>query len=272
MHKDETLAEEFARLTNEYHTGDDHTKPEAWNLLADFAVDNAAAITAALSVEQMQPGVGVKKLEFNDDPCPAAVCAFGHYVINPIYSHVELLIGYGRMSMTSLGRVQLNHGATIDDLINAAQADYEQRIRSALVDVPAVEQEPVGEAGAMPGSNGGFTMAALKAVDVPIGTKLYAHPPRSTLVPASVEGEWMPIETAPKDGDWFLACQDGEVYPCQWHEEQPDEGPGYIGWYDLFNRSFEEPTEWHPLPALSRKPSDSQTVGDGSTLSASGGE
>ena len=97
-----------------------------------------SAISAALSDKQAGE-VKIKPLEFNDDPCPAAVCVFGHYVINPIYSHVELLIGYGRMSMTSLGRVQLNPGASIDDLQTAAQADYDHRIRSALVDVPAVE-------------------------------------------------------------------------------------------------------------------------------------
>ncbi len=50
-------------------------------------------------------------------------------------------------------------------------------VRSALVDVPAVE--PVGETGEMPGSNGGFTMAVFKASDVPVGTQLYASPPLS---------------------------------------------------------------------------------------------
>lgn len=41
---------------------------------------------------------------------------------------------------------------------------------------PSGEVEPVGEAVPMPGSNGGFTMAAFKASDVPPGTKLYAAP------------------------------------------------------------------------------------------------
>ncbi|WP_457659545.1 hypothetical protein [Sinorhizobium medicae] len=36
--------------------------------------------------------------------------------------------------------------------------------------------ETVGEAGEMPGSNGGFTMAVFKASDVPLGTKLYTRP------------------------------------------------------------------------------------------------
>lgn len=42
---------------------------------------------------------------------------------------------------------------------------------------PAGRAEAVGEAGEMPGSNGGFTMAVFKASDVPLGTKLYAAPP-----------------------------------------------------------------------------------------------
>lgn len=61
---------------------------------------------------------------------------------------------------------------------------------------------------------------------------------------------WQPIETAPKDGTWFAACQDGETYPCEWREEQSDEGRSYSGWFDLFNLSFEEPTLWHPIAAL----------------------
>jgi len=57
----ETLAQEFSRLVKEYHEGDDHTKPEAWNLLADYAVDNASAIAAALSDQER--AVEVKGLE-----------------------------------------------------------------------------------------------------------------------------------------------------------------------------------------------------------------
>lgn len=38
----------------------------------------------------------------------------------------------------------------------------------------AEEQEPVGVAGNMPGTEG-FTMAAFKAADVPVGTNLYTH-------------------------------------------------------------------------------------------------
>lgn len=59
---------------------------------------------------------------------------------------------------------------------------------------------------------------------------------------------WRDISRAPKDGTWFIARQNGETYPCQWHTDEPDEGAAREGWYDLFNRSFEEPTEWCPAP------------------------
>ena len=44
-----------------------------------------------------------------------------------------------------------------------------------VVEQPKGEQEPVGEAGSMPGTDG-FTMACFRASDVPVGTKLYTHP------------------------------------------------------------------------------------------------
>lgn len=76
--------------------------------------------------------VSIKPLEWNDDPCPAAKCVFGHYVVNKNYADVELLVGYGRASATGIGRINLEVGATEADLKAAAQADYEARIRSAL--------------------------------------------------------------------------------------------------------------------------------------------
>lgn len=55
------------------------------------------------------------------------------------------------------------------------------------------------------------------------------------------------IETAPKDGTWFIAYQDGEPFPCDWRSEEQDDGPPREGWFDFFNRSFEEPTHWTPV-------------------------
>lgn len=48
----ETLVEEFSRLVREYNQDDGPGGIEAWNLIADFAVDNAEAIEAALSAAE----------------------------------------------------------------------------------------------------------------------------------------------------------------------------------------------------------------------------
>lgn len=48
----ETLVEEFSRLVREYKQDDGPGGIEAWNLIADFAVDNAEAIEAALSTAE----------------------------------------------------------------------------------------------------------------------------------------------------------------------------------------------------------------------------
>lgn len=55
------------------------------------------------------------------------------------------------------------------------------------------------------------------------------------------------IETAPKDGTWFIAYQNDEPFPCDWRTEEQDEGPPREGWFDFFNRSFEDPTHWLPV-------------------------
>jgi len=62
---------------------------------------------------------------------------------------------------------KLHKGAAI------TEAEMGNALTAALAMLPS---EPIGEAGPMPGSNGGFTMAAFKATDVPVGTKLYTSP------------------------------------------------------------------------------------------------
>lgn len=73
-----------------------------------------------------------KPLVWDDNPCPAAKCLFGHYVVNPRYFHVELIIGYGNSVVTSLGRIELPRGASIEDLKDAAQNDLEHRVSAAF--------------------------------------------------------------------------------------------------------------------------------------------
>ena len=58
-----------------------------------------------------------------------------------------------------------------------SEVDPDGNVASALraaLDQPQVEQEPIGEVGAMPGTTG-FTMACFLAADAPVGTKLYAN-------------------------------------------------------------------------------------------------
>lgn len=61
-----------------------------------------------------------------------------------------------------------------------------------VVEQPQGEQEMVGEAGSMPGTDG-FTMACFRASDVPAGTKLYTHPqpPRQPLT----DEQWLKLWT-----------------------------------------------------------------------------
>ena len=44
----ERLVEEFARLVKEYGSAEGSEKAEAWNLIADFAVENSLKICLAL--------------------------------------------------------------------------------------------------------------------------------------------------------------------------------------------------------------------------------
>ncbi len=62
-------------------------------------------------------------------------------------------------------------------------------------------------------------------------------------------GEWQDIASAPRDGTTFIAFQGEDIYRCAWMIEEPDEGPGQEGWFDIVNMSFEGPTHWMPLPA-----------------------
>lgn len=69
----------------------------------------------------------------DDDPCPTSYCPLGAYVVNPLYCHAELLIGYGKTSsMISLGRIQLPIGSSVDDVKAACQKDFNERVLALL--------------------------------------------------------------------------------------------------------------------------------------------
>jgi len=57
-------------------------------------------------------------------------------------------------------------------------------------------------------------------------------------------GQWMPIESAPKDGYHFWAYQHGSYYECWWYDDWP-QSEGY--WMDFVD-SNPEPTHWMTLP------------------------
>ncbi len=166
----ETLAQEFARLVKEYHEGDDRTKPEAWNLLADYAVDNADAISAALSDKQAGE-VKIKPLEWNRDDDTASVDIGATYCL-------EKRAGYCALVTMAAKVLQRDVFPTLASAKAAAQADYEQRIRSALVDVPAIEPVAIYHGNGLIdcGDAGHHNIELVKLI--PAGTKLYASPLR----------------------------------------------------------------------------------------------
>lgn len=69
--------------------------------------------------------------------------------------------------------------------------DAHRRMADALDAHIAAMGEPVGEASAMPGTNGGFTIATFRAAYVPVGTKLYLAPPAP--IDAHLEGMGEPV-------------------------------------------------------------------------------
>ncbi len=63
---------------------------------------------------------------------------------------------------------------------------------------------------------------------------------------------WQPIETALKDGGWFLAYGDGEgIEKCQFIAEHVTDWleVGDSAWIEVYSDVVVNPTHWMPLPA-----------------------
>ena len=66
--------------------------------------------------------------------------------------------------------------------------------------------------------------------------------------------DWQPIETAPKDGTWFLGWRNGyyeqdRVQVFRWHEATLPQDSGWMNAPDNHEHGFDyEPTHWMPLP------------------------
>lgn len=111
----ETLAEEFDRLLREYREPDtDGTQAEAWNLIADFAVENATTILSALSEPGQQEAVARVIAEGGEDgaACGWSSCtgchetnegySVGCYPVSPIF---ECEVGSGCSECGGIGVV-----------------------------------------------------------------------------------------------------------------------------------------------------------------------
>jgi hypothetical protein len=72
-------------------------------------------------------------------------------------------------SLRLVGLTEVDEAADLIEQQAARIAELEAQIAPVA---PAVDAQPVGVAGAMPGTDG-FTMAVFKADDIPIGTALY---------------------------------------------------------------------------------------------------
>jgi hypothetical protein len=57
------------------------------------------------------------------------------------------------------------------------------------------------------------------------------------------QGQWQPIETAPKDGTWILATSGGVAYVVSWFYTGPQHG-----WWATADEADRAPTHWMPLP------------------------
>lgn len=57
--REETPAEEFSRLVIEYNEGERQNRAEAWNLIADFALEHCDTILRALRAPSPSPAPGV---------------------------------------------------------------------------------------------------------------------------------------------------------------------------------------------------------------------
>jgi hypothetical protein len=98
-----------------------------------------AILEAAALAVQTQQGVEVKKLEWREEPVPPA----GESLASTGVGLYCIPHGGGRFYLRFRDTHVLGDFSTLAKAKAAAQSDYETRIRSALVDVPAVESEPV---------------------------------------------------------------------------------------------------------------------------------
>lgn len=170
-----------------------------------------------------------------------------------------------------------HQGTVFEDGLDEAKAHmeraYQRRMAPAIVDVPAVEPEPVAWLKLVKMTPiAGDEYQALWLTDEADAKAfpVFAHPPRSALVNAQADADvverWQPIETAPRDGTEILLYREDcgvmlgrWIAPCEFLNdaeytvmdeeswEDPDWfGADFVAGHRITNDG--EPTEWQPLP------------------------
>lgn len=130
FHDDENSFELLLAYADGREVGHLVSRPNAQRIAQEFANEFPAVLA-----EQTQQGVEVKKLEWEErgDSSHCAPSHIGHYHIFPGTGFSYDLCGPVGGRLATFKRLEAAKAA--------AQSDYETRIRSALVDVPAVESE-----------------------------------------------------------------------------------------------------------------------------------
>ena len=68
---------------------------------------------------------------------------------------------------------------------------------------------------------------------------------------AAREQQWLPIESAPKDGTEILLYSLGDVGVCYWRDDEV-----MTGWTWGLGKAFGLPTHWQPLPPPPASPQE----------------
>lgn len=209
----ETLAEEFARLVREYRQDDGPGGIEAWNLIADFAVDNADTIEAALSTDA-EPTIYVSRKSLEE-------------LLEAKGSHVALQTLIHRKPLKSGNGVPL-YAEPVKTAPAVAVSREEMAERLFGTDWPNDKWDRF--------KDGDHAKERyLRMADTALSAQVQ-----------DVAG-WQPIETAPKDGSKFIAWHPhGYVDFFHWQKHEN------TGWRDSFIQVYREgsgPAHWMPLPA-----------------------
>lgn len=224
-----------------------------------------AALTAALSEQTLPVRVKAltwKKLAAQDRNAEVADSVLGRWEV----WHFPA----GKTYVMKPGEHQ---GTVFEDGLDEAKAHmeraYQRRMAPALVDVPAVEPEPVAWLKLVkmtPISGDEYQALWLTDETDEKGFPVFAHPPVSALVNAQADADvverWQPIETAPRDRRKILLWAEMWLHPVVGYWSKT-----INAWLEYGSRDAKAnvATHWQPLPV----PPSLRTLGSAGVGSAS---